>query len=137
MLPMNDHLKIYLKDLPYVVSLNRHILVERPEGFELIQHVIGLFEIPKNQYKIIVKKERPSALELWNAAGLDVVTESDAGIKLDSFTIFLPERNSHYQIKDYAGVVLSRSATGFIRNSFDLVIAVLTIGFLIHLETGF
>ena len=134
-LPMNDHLKIYLKDLPYVVSLNRHILVEQPEHFELIKHVIELFEIPSEQYKTIVKERRPDALKGWTAAGLEVVTELEAGVKLDGFTIFLTERNSEYRINDYAGLVLSRSATGAIRNSFELVIALLATGFLMQLDS--
>ena len=101
----------------------------------MVKYVIELFEIPKDQYKVIIKDERSSALERWNAAGLDVVTESDAGIKIDGFTIFLPERNSECRINDYAGFVLSRSASGVIRNSFDLVIALLAVGFLMQLES--
>lgn len=132
---MNDNIVNYLKDLPYVVSTNRHILIEQPKYFSLVKYVIELFEIPKDQYKVIIKDERSSALERWNAAGLDVVTESDAGIKIDGFTIFLPERNSECRINDYAGFVLSRSASGVIRNSFDLVIALLAVGFLMQLES--
>ncbi len=134
-LPMNDHLRSYLKDLTYIVSSNRHILVERPEHFELLRHVVALFEIPAEQYKIIVTEGRACALKRWTAADLEVVTEAGAGIKIDGFTIFLPERNSEYRLNDYAGFVLSRSASGVIRNSFDLVIALLAAGFLMQLES--
>ena len=49
--------------------------------------------------------------------------------------MFLPERNIECRINDYAGFVLSRSASGVIRNSFDLVIALLAVGFLMQLES--
>lgn len=133
--PMNANLANLLKDLPYIVSPNRHILMEQPEHFELVQHVVALFDVPLKQYKIIVKEGRHSVLERWAAVDLNVVTEVEAGIKLDGFTIFLPARNSEYRLKDYAGFVLSRSAEGVIRSSFDLVVALLAVGFLMQLES--
>jgi hypothetical protein len=125
-----------LEDLPYMVSPNRHILMEQSEHCALVKHVIELFEIPATQYQIIAKEKRPGALRrLLIAAGFGIVTEIEAGIKLDGFTIFLTERNSEYRINDYAGLVLSRSATGAIRNSFELVIALLATGFLMQLDS--
>ncbi|MDY0207794.1 MAG: hypothetical protein RBR82_14405, partial [Pseudomonas sp.] len=124
-----------LEDLPYMISPNRHILMEQSEHCALVKHVIELFEIPATQYQIIAKEKRPGALRhLLIAADFGVVTEIETGIKLDGFTIFLPERNSEYRLSDYAGLVLSRSSVGVIRNSFELVIAVLSLGLLVQIE---
>lgn len=134
-LAVSDNSIQNIEDLACMVSPNRHILIEQSEHCALIKHVIKLFEIPAAQYQIIVKDKRPGALKrLLIAADFEVVTEREAGIKLDGFTIFLPERNSEYRLSHYAGLVLGRSASGVIRNSFELVIAILALGVLVQIK---
>ncbi|WP_205341676.1 hypothetical protein [Denitrificimonas caeni] len=124
---------ISLDELPCLISPNRHILMEQPAHYSLIRRVVELFEIPNKQYQFVVKNNRPIAQQRMAAAGFKVVTEHEAEVRLDGFTMFIWERNSQYRLDDYGGLVLTRSASGVIRNSYELVIAVLAVGFLMQL----
>lgn len=122
-----------LAKLPYQTSLNRQLLMDQPCQCRLVALVVDLFKIPREQYVVIANNNSiATTTERMSRVGFMVVPEAYVRANLDGFSFFDPNRNSHYQAKDYGGLVLHRSAGGVIRNSFELAVAFLATGVLVQ-----
>lgn len=119
----------HLQDLPYLVSVNRQVLMTQPGHCKLASLVLDLFQVPSTAYRAYVKAGSTLVGERMKDVGFS--PEEIQGSKLDSLVLLLHETNELYKPIDYGGLVLSRLSKGKVRNGLDLATVLLSIGTII------
>ncbi|MAO11697.1 MAG: hypothetical protein CMG82_00070 [Marinobacter sp.] len=126
----------YLDELRYMVSPNRQLLMYQASHFALAKHVTDLFQVPSSQFKVVAKNGHAEIMTEMRAAGFDVLPDSSIRFNLDGFPVYMNDRRTNARVTDYGGLILSRSKTGIVRNSFELALAFLAVGVLIQIDPG-
>ena len=85
---------------------------------------------------VVAKNGRAEIMTEMRAAGFDVLPDTSIRFNLDGFSVYMQDRGTNTNVKDYGGLVLSRSKAGIVRNSFELVLVFLAVGVLIQIDTG-
>ena len=67
-------------------------------------------------------------------AGFDVLPDSSIRSNLDGFPVYMRDRGTNARVSDYGGLILSRSKTGTVRNSYELALVFLAVGVLIQMQ---
>lgn len=124
----------YLDEFRYLVSPNRQLFMYQASHFALVKHVTELFQVPSSQFRVVAKTEHVEVMAGMRAAGFDVLPNSSIRFNLDSFSVYLNDRRTNTSITDYGCLILSRSKTGIIRNSFELALIFLAVGVLIQID---
>ena len=124
----------YLDELSYVVSPNRQLLMYQASHFALVKHVLELFQVPSSQFKVVAKNGNEEIMSGMRGAGFDVLPDSSIRSNLDGFPVYMRDRGTNARVSDYGGLILSRSKTGTVRNSYELALVFLAVGVLIQMQ---
>lgn len=112
-----------LDEVVSFIGADRHILMEQKEHSDFVKLVLEKFSISEERYKVFVSSKSILAAEHLKSSGFQV--ESYTNRNLNSFKMFVPQRNSHYRVEDYGGLILDQSPTGTVRNRNDLALVLL------------
>lgn len=119
----------HLQDLPYLVSVNRQVLMTQLGHCKLTRLALDLFQVPSTAYRAYIKNGSALVVERMKDAGFN--PEEVKNSKLDGLTLLSSESNEPYKPVSYGGVVLSRLSKGKIRNGLDLAAILLSIGVIV------
>jgi len=119
---------IKLNELPYLIGKKRHILMATDEHYEFINYLIKYFEIPSDCYKVGIYKDSELALEKLQAFNLDGALDK-TGKQLDTMNWFMSD-GTVAPHRNYSAFWLEERVTCSLRNSYEVVLMLLLIGYM-------
>lgn len=115
-----------LHEIPHLIGMDRHILMEQKEHVDFVKLVLERFEVAEDRYRVLIKPRSVRAIKHLQTSGFKL--EIDTSNQLDTFIMYMPQRESFYKVDDYGGLILKQSSTGVIRDRIDLSLALLAYG---------
>lgn len=112
-----------LTDAPSLLGINRNILMEQQEHCDFVKLALEKFSISEDRYTVLVKPRSTQAKRYLENSGFKV--KADTNKQLDSFRIYVPQRDNYYRVEDYGGLILKQSPTGVVRDRIDFVLVFL------------
>lgn len=115
-----------LEEVPDLVGRNGHLLMNTPSHAHLLKLVIDAFRIPPTGYAAVVRGKPDSlsrATALLESVGFEVST--DARGQLDTFNA--DSREEFFRARSYAGLMVTKSATGPVCNGVELVLVFIAV----------
>ncbi|MCO4320692.1 tyrosine-type recombinase/integrase [Aliidiomarina quisquiliarum] len=119
---------ITLSELPLLIGMRRQILMATAEHYEFIKCFIDYFEIPTHSYRVQPYKGSPIAYANLSEYGLvDALDKSGKQIDIMQWTMADQSIGPH---RNYTAFWLNDRVTCTLRNSYEVVLMVLLIGYM-------
>lgn len=125
-------IQITLDDIPSLTGSKRHILMAENSHCLVVREAMQVFELKDEAISVTVYKNKSYAAQMLDFHGFKLKKEGTAtqekGFQLDTFDIY-KEGRFKSNGKDYGGFKIERRNQGVLRNSHELAVAVLSVGF--------
>jgi len=118
-----------IKHVPALIGRNGHLLMNQPEHCRLIKIVLELFQLPENSYGVFARDNQPQMTQRLIEHGFQVSKIDDVNRggkpRLDTFSFDDADSRKLEQL--YGGVIFSKGFAGCVRNSHELIVAMIVV----------
>lgn len=116
-----------INDLPFLISRNRQILINCAEQCSLVIELFKKLALNHADFAVVVKNGDEKVAELLSKNGFSVISEgSYASRQLDPYPVVIS--GVEHRCMEYGGLCFERRASGVVRNSYELSVALLAYG---------